>query len=71
MSKKYEDYPCLRCVSPLVIVGTKKFDEGTDWTSWLGDWGKLLNRQERLEMLGCTKCGKVEFYFEGAFKEEK
>ena len=62
---KLEELDCLRCGGNMTIIGTKKFDEGMDWSSFLGDWGKLLNRQEKLDMVGCMHCGKVEFYFEG------
>jgi len=63
--KKNITLNCLRCGGNMTIVGSKQFDEGTDWSSWLGEWGKLLNRKEKLDMLGCTHCGKVEFYFHG------
>lgn len=62
---------CLRCGGVMTIVGSKKFDEGTDWSSWLGEWGKLLNRKEKLDMLGCQYCGKVEFYFDGVLTKNK
>jgi len=64
--ENYSELKCLRCNEGMKVIGTKQFDEGTDWSSWLGDWGKLLNRKEKLDMLGCTNCGKVEFYFQGA-----
>lgn len=54
---------CLRCQQEMTIIGTKQFSEGTDWSSWLGQWGKLLNRKEKLDMMGCLNCGKVEFFF--------
>ena len=62
---KLKKLNCLRCGGNMTIIGTKKFDEGTDWSSFLGDWGKLLNKQEKLDMVGCMHCGKVEFFFEG------
>lgn len=68
--KKYESIECLRCGGNMTIIGTKKFSEGTDWSSWLGEWGKLLNRKEKLDMLGCMHCGKVEFFFDGVLKNK-
>ena len=61
--KKNTNIDCLRCGGNMTIIGTKKFSEGIDWSTWLGDWGKLLNTQEKLDMLGCLHCGKVEFFF--------
>ncbi len=62
---------CLRCGTNMTVVGSKSFDEGTDWSSWLGDWGKFLNRKEKLDMLGCLSCGKVEFYFHEVLTKNK
>ncbi|MEM6377120.1 MAG: hypothetical protein AAF705_02835 [Bacteroidota bacterium] len=62
---------CLRCGGNMTIVGVKKFDEGTDWSNWLGEWGNLLNRKEKLDMLGCIHCGKVEFYFHGILTKKQ
>ena len=69
-NNKNESLNCLRCGGNMTIIGTKKFKEGTDWSSWLGEWGKLLNRQEKLDMLGCMHCGKVEFYFDGVLTKK-
>lgn len=62
---------CLRCNSTMTVVGSKSFDEGTDWSTWLGEWGKLLNNKEKLDMLGCSHCGKVEFFFHGVLTKSK
>jgi len=71
MSDKKAILNCLRCGGNMTIVGSKQFDEGTDWSSWLGEWGKLLNRKEKLDTLGCTHCGKVEFYFHGVLTKKQ
>ncbi len=66
---KNEVIECLRCGNQMTPIGTKKFDEGMDWSSIFGDWGRFLNRQEKLDMVGCEYCGKVEFFFGGLLKK--
>ena len=69
MSTKNEvKMPCLRCGEDMVFMGTKKFPEGTDWSNWIGEWGTLLNRKESFDVLGCTNCGKIEFFYKNVMK---
>jgi len=54
---------CLRCASPLKLVGIRKFHEGSRLPPFLlGELGELLVNREQFEIYSCSHCGKVEFF---------
>ncbi|MGN6223717.1 hypothetical protein [Pseudoxanthomonas sp.] len=54
---------CLRCQSPMTLVGIKRFHEGSRLAPFLlGDLGELLVNRESFELYACSACGKVEFF---------
>jgi hypothetical protein len=54
---------CLRCSTPMAIVGRMRFHEGTRaWPFLFGELGELFVNRESFDTYACTRCGKVEFY---------
>ncbi len=52
---------CLRCGTQMGLVGREKFQLG-EHGFFLGDLPNLLAGSLELELYGCPKCGKVEFF---------
>ena len=59
-----EPIGCLRCQSPIVFVGTKRFHSGRRW-GVLGDLGELFVRREEFDVYVCPQCGHVELFAAG------
>ncbi|MGX5732132.1 hypothetical protein ACWKWK_16575 [Pseudoxanthomonas beigongshangi] len=54
---------CLRCHSPMRLVGTRRFHEGSRLAPFLlAELGELLVNRESFDLYTCTACGKVEFF---------
>lgn len=54
---------CLRCQSPMRLVGTRRFREGYPLAPFLiAELGDLLSNRESFDLYACTQCGKVEFF---------
>jgi hypothetical protein len=52
----------------LEFLGTKKFQEGTNW-GVIGAFGELFVNRESFDIYACPRCGRVEFFLEGIGEE--
>ena len=55
---------CLRCGAKLQFMKQEKIQLGQTGY-FLGDWPNLVAGALEVEIYGCSKCGKVEFYMPG------
>ncbi len=53
----------LRCHSPMRLIGTRRFHEGSRLAPFLlAELGELLVNRESFDLYTRTACGKVEFF---------
>ena len=53
------DLKCLRCSAPMAKIGRRKFQMGSE--TFFFD-SHMFDGSMELDVLRCTKCGKVEFF---------
>ena len=63
IAQKATSLRCLRCETPMIFGGTKRFHEGSRVAEmFLGEWAV---GRESLDLYYCENCGKVEFFMDG------
>lgn len=70
LQRNLDPMACPRCQQALDFVGTKRFHEGTNW-GLLGEIGELFVKRERFDVYVCPRCGRVEFFVDGAGEEHR